>query len=209
MRKVYAMMFMTLDGVAEFPDYDPEPESGPSESEEPMWSPRMGSIDTLLLGRVAYEKWYSYWPAKAKDPEANAWQKTFSEFCDRSEKLVVSKSLRKVDWPNSRIVLGDIGDEIARVRALPGKDIALGGGPRLLQTFLDRRLVDELRIEVFPSLVGRGKPMFHVVDDPDNPEDVVPVGAAGRRDFQLFTTKHLKGGTVFLHYRTIAGKNPA
>ncbi len=59
MRKVVAVMFMTLDGVAEFPVYPPETGAAADEEEDPMWTPRMDSIDTLLLGRVAYTKWYA------------------------------------------------------------------------------------------------------------------------------------------------------
>ena len=201
MRKVLAMVFMTIDGVAEFPLYDTPSGPGPEEDEDPMWKPRIESFDTLILGRVAYEKWYGFWPARRKQPDCNEWERAFSLFADRAEKLVVSRTLRSADWTNSRIVSGDIGDEVARIKALPGKDIALGGGPRILQAFLDRGLVDELLIAMFPSLLGRGKPLFHVVDDPDNPGDFVPPGAPGRRDFTLVEAKPLKDGTVFLHYR--------
>jgi dihydrofolate reductase len=206
MRTVMALMFMSLDGVAEFPIYEEEPAATDDDSEEPMWSPRMASIDTLVLGRRAYEAWSGYWPAQKTNPESSAFAKAFSEFADRAEKLVVSKTLKKTDWPNSRVVRGDIGEEIARVKALPGKDIALGGGPRVLQSFLERGLVDELLIEMFPSLLGRGKPFFHVVDDPENPGDFVPLGAPGRRDFKLIEARPLKDGTLFLHYRHAPAK---
>lgn len=205
MRKVLAIVFMSLDGVAEFPIYEVDPPAGSVEEEEedPMWKPRMASIDTLILGRIAYEKWYAYWPARRADPTCSEWQSAFSLFADRAEKLVVSKTLRNADWPNSRIVSGDIAEEVTRLKTLPGKDIALGGGPRILQSFLERGLVDELLIEMFPSLLGRGKPLFHVLADPEHPGDFVPSGAVGRRDFKLVDAKPLRDGTVFLHYRRV------
>lgn len=205
MRKVVAVMFMTLDGVAEFPVYPPETGAAADEEEDPMWTPRMDSIDTLLLGRVAYTKWYAYWPARKRDPDSNDFQKSFAAFADRAEKLVFSTTLKKVEWPHSRIVSGDAGKEIARLKSLPGKDIALGGGPRLLQSFLAQGLVDELVIAMFPSVVGKGKPFFHVVSNPENPEDRVPLGAPGRQDFELVESKPMNDGTLFLHYR----KRPA
>jgi dihydrofolate reductase len=208
MRKVLAIMFMSLDGVAEFPISDEDPESGPEE--DPMWTPRMGSIDTLILGRRAYEKWAEYWPARRNDPDSSAFQKAFSEFCDRVEKLVISDSLPKAGWGNSRVVRGaDLGAEMARLKTLPGKDIVIGGGPRVLQAFLERQLVDELVLAVFPTLLGRGKPLFHVVDDPDHPDDFIPMGAEGRRDFRLVDSKPLQDGTVVLHYRRVPPKVPA
>ncbi len=204
MRKVLVVMFMTLDGVAEFPRYRAAPEIPATEAEEeddPMWTPRLGSIDTLFLGRVAYGKWAEFWPGRKSDPKASAWDRAFSTFCDRAEKVVFSKTLPTADWPNTRIVRSGVAEEVRRLQALPGGDMAVGGGPRLAQSFFEHDLVDELLLEVFRSLVGQGKPMFHVVPDPDHAEDFVPLGVPGRRDFALVEAKPLTDGTVFLHYR--------
>jgi RibD C-terminal domain len=80
--------------------------------------------------------------------------------------------------------------------------MVLGGGPRLYQEFLRLGLVDELRLVVYPSVVGRGKPLFDVERLPDNPEDRIPLGAPLRHDFGLTEARPLKGGggAVFLHY---------
>ena len=89
---------------------------------------------------------------------------------------------------------------------MPGKNIALGGGPRLLQSFLNHDLADELLLEVFPSIVGSGKPMFLVAGNPEHASDHVPVGTPGRHDFRLLEVKPLANGTVFLRYeRSPAG----
>jgi dihydrofolate reductase len=200
MRKVLMTMYMTLDGVAEWPEYEDAPAADSEEEDQPLWSARMASIDTLLLGRQTYLKWASYWPARKDDPSSSPFMKAFSRFADRAEKVVFSKTLPSVEWANSRIVRGDVGEEITRLKSLPGKDMAVLG-PRLAQSFLDRDLVDELFLEVYRSLVGKGKPLFHVVPNPDNPEDRVPLGAPGRHDFTLAEAKPLKDGTVFLHYR--------
>jgi dihydrofolate reductase len=207
MRKVLAVMFTTLDGVAEVPLYDAEPGADTDEP-DPMWVPRMESIDTLILGRRTYEKWVGYWPAKKDDPTASEFQKAFSSFCDRAEKLVVSKTLKKADWTNSRIVSGDLEGEVARLKALPGKDIAIGGGPRVLQSFLERGLVDELVLAMSPSLVGEGKPLFRVISKPDSERDMVPPGTPGRHDFKLIESKALDDGSLYLHYQRAPGKPP-
>jgi dihydrofolate reductase len=201
MRKVQMIMFTTLDGIAEFPDYGEEPFSNTGETEDPMWDPRMNSIDTIFLGRQAYVAWSKFWPGQKSNPSSSEWNRRFSRFTDGAEKVVFSKTLKSADWPNSRIVRGDIREEVERLRKLPGKDMALGGGPRLAQSFLDQDLVDELLIEVFPSLVGAGKPLFRVKPDPDHAEDVVPMGTPGRRDFKLLESRPLKDGTLFLHYK--------
>jgi dihydrofolate reductase len=202
MRKVLILMFMTLDGVAEFPDYveDAEDAALTAAGEgPPMWNSRMDSTDTLLLGRQTYEKWAAFWPGQQNNPSATPFEKEFSRFADRAEKVVFSKTLKSADWPKSRIVRGDLGEEVARLTSLPGKDIVLGGGPKLAQSFLERDLADELFITLLPSIVGRGKPFFRVVGNPDHDEDVVPRGAPGRHDFTLIEARPLRR-SVLLHY---------
>jgi dihydrofolate reductase len=201
MRKVLMIMFGTLDGIAEFPEYPEAAGAAPEEPEDPMWNPRMDSIDTLLLGRQSYLAWAGHWPAQQSEPSSSDWAKKFSKFADRAEKVVFSKTLASAEWRNSRIVRGDIREEVERLKELPGKDMALGGGPRLAQSFLARDLVDELLLEVFPSVVGSGKPLFQTTPYPDHRGDVVRLGAPGRHDFRLLECKPLKDGTVFLHYQ--------
>jgi dihydrofolate reductase len=202
MRKVFAFQFMTLDGIAEFPEYPHGPESDPNEP-DPMWTPRMPGIDTLFLGRRSYTVWSDFWPKQQRDPTANAWMKEYSRFADRCEKVVFSKSLAKVDWPNSRLVRGPIENEVARLRQQPGGNLAVGGGPRLFQEFLARDLVDELFVKVYPSLVGHGKPMFRLWPDPDSPRDEVPDGAPDRHDFRTVEALKLSDGAVVLHYERV------
>jgi dihydrofolate reductase len=200
MRKVLILMFMTMDGIAEFPD-DGEDAVSPSGDEgPPMWTSRMDTTDTLLLGRRTYEKWASFWPRWKSEPSARRFMQDFSRFADRTQKVVFSKTLVAADWPNSRIVRGDLGEEVARLKSLPGKDIVLGGGPKLAQSFLERDLADELFITMFPSIVGSGKPLFHVVGNPDHDGDAVPRGSPGRHDFTLIGAPSLQDGTVLLHF---------
>jgi dihydrofolate reductase len=198
-RKVLIMMYMTLDGIAESPEYDEEVDSNTSGEGPPMWESRMDSVDTLLLGRKTYELWAGFWPRWKNEPSARKFMQEFSRFADRAEKVVFSKTLQSADWPQSRIVRGDLGEEVARLKAAPGKDLIVAG-PRLAQSFLERDLADELILEISPSIVGRGKPMFRVVGDPDHVEDVIPRGAPGRHDFKLIEARPLKDGSVLLHY---------
>jgi dihydrofolate reductase len=204
MRKVLVLMFMTLDGVAELPDYGEDTDPNAAGEGPPMWTSRMDSTDTLLLGRHTYEKWAAFWPPVKNDPSAGKFMQEFSRFADRAEKVVFSKTLKSVHWPKSRIVRGDPGKEVIRLKSLPGKDIVLGGGPRLAQSFLERDLVDELFITMFPTIVGRGKPLFHVVGDPDHDEDLIPLGAPGRHDFKLMEARPLELGAVLLHYARVS-----
>lgn len=198
MRKVQMFMFMTIDGQAQFPIYTEPPFT--ESVEDPMWKPRMGSIDTLLLGSVAYSKWAAYWPKQKDAPDATEWQREYSRFADRAQKVVFSKTLQHGEWENTVIVRGTPTEELARIRTTPGGNIALGGGPRLAQSFLAADLVDEMLIEIQPSIIGRGKPLFKTIDEPGFADDTIPVGAAGRHDFLLREAQGLKDGTVFLRY---------
>lgn len=198
MRKVLMIMFMTLDGQAQFPAYDGPPYT--NDAEDLMWKPRFDSIDTIILGGVAYPKWAAYWPTKKDEPKATEWQKEFSRFSNRAEKVVFSKSLQKSLWENTRIVRGAPSEEVAKLKAAKGKNIAVGGGPRIAQSLLAEDLVDEILVQVQPSLIGMGKPLFRTADDPTYPEDLIPKGAPGRHDFVLLEAKALPDSTVFLHY---------
>lgn len=198
MRKVLMMMFMTIDGQAQFPVY-----SGPPYTEaedEFMWKPRFHTIDTIILGGIAYSKWAAHWPKRKDDPTASDWEKEFSRFADRAKKVVFSGTLQKPLWENTEIVRGTPTEELSRLRSQKGGDIALGGGPRIVQSFLADDLVDEMLILVMPSIVGRGKPLFRTIDEPDFAEDRIPEGAPGRHDFVLREARGLKDATVFLRY---------
>ncbi len=201
MRKVLMIMFMTLDGQAQFPAYDGPPYT--NDVEDLMWKPRFNSVDTILLGGISYSKWAVHWPKIKDDANATPWQKEFSRFADRVEKVVFSRTLKKPLWEHSRIVSGKPAAEIASLKSEKGKDIALGGGPRLAQSLLAEDLVDELLITVQPSIVRTGKPLFRTKDDPDFADDVIPKGAPGRHDFVLLEARGLNDSNVFLHYARV------
>ncbi len=198
MRKVLMIMFMTLDGRAQFPVYDGPPYT--ADVDDPMWQPRFGSIDTIVLGAKTYTKWAEYWPAMKEQPTATPWQKEFSRFADGATKVVFSRHLETPRWQNTHFVRGRPTDEVARLRSEAGKDIAVGGGPRIAQSLLAEDLVDELLIQMMPSLVERGKPLFRTVDEPDFAEDRIPKAAPGRHDFVLVEARGQADSVVFLHY---------
>jgi len=201
-RKVLAAMQMTLDGVAEWPDYGEANEGDDSDFWESMYARYWDSVDTLLLGRRTYVKWSSFWPGVQKQKDAGTYPRRFSAFADRAEKVVFSRTLTSAPWEKSRILRGDLSQEIERLRSQPGGDLLLVGGPRLAQEFVRRGLFDEVRLTIYPSVVGRGKPLFEVDRWPDNPDDRIPLGAPRRHDFRLLDARPLQrgGGAVFLHY---------
>jgi dihydrofolate reductase len=194
MRKIILGMMMSLDGYAAGPndemDWLPafDDESMWRDAHEEMWNV-LDSVDTVLLGRRTYQIWEKYWPAAGKNPSSSKNDLRFSRFADETQKIVFSNTLKKVEWRNSRLVSGDISDEVLRLKGQPGKEIALAGGPGLARTFTDLGLVDEYRITVHPVILGKGKSLFAESTD--------------RLRLRLVRTRPLRSGAVLLHYETV------
>ena len=204
MRKVLMTMFMTIDGRAQLPIYSRPPYTN---EEDSIWKTLFDRIDTLILGRVTYTGWAAFWPQRRDDPTASDWEKEFARFADRAEKIVFSTTLQESLWENTRIVRGRPAGEVARLRSLEGKDIAVCGGPRVAQSFLADDLIDEMLLVVAPSIVERGTPLFHTIDTPDGPGAWIPEGAPGRHDFVVREARAMKDANVFLRYERASKPN--
>ena len=150
MRKVVAGLFISLDGVVESPDqwqfdhFDEDMAAG--------MSAQLATQDAVLLGRVTYAEWASYWPTAADEP--------FASYINNVPKLVVSTTLKKVEWKNSTLIKGDLAEAIARLKQQPGKSIGVAGSPTLVRSLLNSGLLDELILMIHPVIVGKGKRLF-------------------------------------------------
>src|SRR5213082_3450435 len=150
MEKVVAGLFMTLDGVVESPG------SWQEHFDEEMGEAMMEQLtsqDTVLLGRVTYQEWASYWPTATDEP--------FASFINSTPKYVFSTTLESVEaWQNSTLVKGDLAQEIARLKQQPGKNIGTAGSPTLVRSLLEQGMLDELILLVHPVVAGSGKRLF-------------------------------------------------
>lgn len=145
-------MSVTLDGFIEGPDRDLKHTAEVSDPDFDRYAGEMlNSIGGMLLGRVTYELFAKYWPS-ATGPD--------SDRMNELPKIVFSRTLAKVDWNNSRLVEGNVKDEVTRLKQLPGKDLALFGSANLAATLMQLSLIDEYRIFVTPIVLGSGTPMF-------------------------------------------------
>src|SRR5438094_6601574 len=153
MRKIVANFFISLDGVVERPD----------QWHFPYFNEEMGEVvgsgiatmDTMLLGRTTYEEFAAYWPQQPSDvPPA--------DHMNGVQKVVVSTTLERADWQNSRIIRGggDLAEELGNLKNQPGKDIATVGSGTLVRSLLRENLLDDLRLLVHPMVVGSGKQLF-------------------------------------------------
>lgn len=112
--------------------------------------------EALLLGRLTYEGFAAAWPGRTGD---------FADKFNRMPKYVVSATLEAPTWNNSTVLKGDVVEEVRKLRQRLGGNIVVHGSARLVQTLLEHDLVDELRLMVFPVVLGTGKRLFGETSD--------------------------------------------
>jgi dihydrofolate reductase len=182
MRKIIVSNYVTLDGFFAGPNGEFDWFVWDDETAE-YAKGLLKSIDTILFGRVTYELMAGYWPTAsppAEDP-------IIIDAMNNLPKIVFSKTLDKVAWKNSRLVKGDIAEEISKLKQQPGKDMVIYGSGSIITTLTQLGLIDEYRIFVNPVMLGSGKPLFKGLHD--------------RLKLKLLTTKTFNCGVVLLHYQ--------
>jgi len=158
MGKILVTEFISIDGVVEDPGGSEDFKYGGwsfefsrgAEGDQFKVDELEGS-DALLLGRKTYEGF------------AEAWPQRDGEFADRFNsmpKYVVSSTLPDPECTNTTVLDGDLADEVAKLRDAHDGDIVVHGSAQLSQALLDNDLVDEVRLMVFPVVLGRGKRIF-------------------------------------------------
>ncbi len=107
--------------------------------------------DVQLLGRRTYEGFAAPWPAR---------EATFADKINNGPKYVVSNTLTDPEWQNTTVISGDVVREITELKDRTDGAILVAGSGTLVGTLLGADLVDELRLMVFPTVLGRGKRLF-------------------------------------------------
>jgi dihydrofolate reductase len=160
MGKVVVTEFVSLDGVMEDPggaedfkhggwtfEFDSGDEGNQFKLDETL------EAEALLLGRVTYEGFAAAWPSM-EDPVG------FADKMNGMPKYVVSSTLENPEWNNSTVLKGDLGEEIGKLKQEIDGVILVGGSAQLAQSPVELDLVDELRLMVFPVVLGSGKRLF-------------------------------------------------
>lgn len=122
------------------------------------------TLDASLYGRRMYELMASYWPGAEDDPDASEPEREFSSIWKPMPKVVFSSTLERVEH-NARLVSGDVGEVLARLRREFGGDLDVAG-PTLAGQFVRRGLVDEYRLAIHPVVLGSGLPFWPKLDAP-------------------------------------------
>ncbi len=164
MGRIVVTEFVSLDGVMEAPGGGEDYRHGGWTFEIDRGEGDRFKLDealaseALLLGRVTYEGFAKAWPSMQDDVG-------FAEKFNSMPKYVVSSTLEDPEWNNSTVLDGDVVEEVSKLRRAPGGDIVVHGSAQLVQTLLEHDLVDELRLMIFPVVLGSGKRLFGETSD--------------------------------------------
>jgi dihydrofolate reductase len=161
-RLIYGMN-VSLDGYIEGPGHSLDWAS--ADEELLGWfNDRARKLDASLYGRRLYELMSAHWPTGESDPAATEAMREFARIWNPMPKIVFSSTLTEVAW-NSRIVRGDVGEELARLRTEFHGDMEIGGAT-LAASFIRRGLIDLYQLVVHPVVLGGGTPFFPALESP-------------------------------------------
>jgi dihydrofolate reductase len=164
MRPLVVTTFVTLDGVMQAPGGAGEDPSGGFSYEGwlvPHFDEDLGEqisrwftgAQDFLLGRTTYEIFYASWPKMLSDDPV-------SQGINFKKKYVASRTLSSLEWDTAELLHGDVGDAVRKLTAEDGGELQVHGSAGLIQTLLTEDLIDELRLVVFPVVLGEGKRLF-------------------------------------------------
>lgn len=186
MGRLIYLLNVSLDGYVETPDH--RLDWAIVDDELHSWfNDRMRELDASLYGRGLYEVMAGYWPTAESDPSTTDTERDFARIWNAMPKIVFSSTLPSVEW-SSRLVRGDVGDELARLRAEFDGNLAVGGAT-LASAFIRRGLVDEYGLVVHPVILGSGTPFFPQLETPIR--------------LRLTETRTFASGVTYLRYAAI------
>jgi dihydrofolate reductase len=191
MSNVIVFTNLTLDGVMQAP-------AGPDEDrrggfEQGGWAAPFGAMqsqevgeslpgfDALLLGRRTYENFYGYWPHQKESP--------FSEILNNMQKYVASRTLQEpLPWMNSTLIK-NVPEEVAELKAQPGKNIVVMGSGDLIQSLRQHKLIDRYVLLIHPLVLGLGRRLF--------------ADGSTMANLQLIDAKKTPNGVVVATYKPV------
>jgi dihydrofolate reductase len=189
MRKLSVFNFVTLNGYFKGPNEDISwHRHGGEEAEYSEQALQADNI--LLLGRKTYEMMVAFWPT----PMAKESFPKVAEGMNRAEKIVYSRTLKKVEWNNTRLVKENIVEEIRKMKQTPGKDMTILGSGSIVTQLAEQGLIDEYQIMVDPIIIGEGTPIFSASGGK---------GIKHKRELKLTKTRTFKSGVVLLYYQPL------
>jgi dihydrofolate reductase len=150
MRRLFAHIFVSLDGFIEGPDQELNWFVTDEEVEQHI-DDVLDSIDAMIYGRAAYLSMVAYWPSATG---------RFARKMDEIPKFILSNTLKKVEWNNTALIKDNAAEEITRSKQQPGKDLVVFAGAGVISSVTKMGLIDEYHLFINPVLLGSGKPLF-------------------------------------------------
>jgi len=156
MGKLIVSMMTSLDGYIE----------GPNRELDWTWEgpefdgyidDMLGRTEAALFGRVSYEMMVRYWPEAERKPRT-PWEGGVARILNRLPKVVLSRTLERAEWPETRIVRR--AEEIRAVKEGAAKDVMVWGGAGVIAALRELGIIDEYRVIVHPVVLGGGTPLF-------------------------------------------------
>ena len=185
MRKLILEEWLSLDGYAADKngklDFFPSTEANKYSDQDQL--KLLDSVDTILLGRKTYELFADFWPTATTDTEIIA------DRLNEIPKLVFSNSLKKAPWgkwPDAQVVPGEATEALKKLKRQEGKNMVLWGSISLAQALMKENLIDEYHLQICPTVVGGGRPLF-----PD---------LEGYKNLKLVDFRKYDTGVMFLRY---------
>jgi len=187
MGKIVVSENVTLDGVIQDPAGDEAFRHG-------GWvglianSPQLARLaleealgqQAFLLGRRTYEWLAARWPSRSGE---------LADTLNSLPKYVVSSTLQHPAWRNSTVLKGDVLNEVSKLKRQIDGDIVVAGSFQLVRTLMEHDLVDEMRLKVFPVVLGAGERMFAETSD--------------KKPMHLCDPQAIEGGIVYLTYQPV------
>lgn len=151
MRKLIVSMFVSLDGIV----------SDPHLWTFPYWNDDIAAfkgaelfgVDALVLGRITYEGFAEAWPGRTDEAG-------YADRINSMPKYVATRTLKTFTWANSHALEGDLSDAINALKSQPGQDLLVFGSAELVQALIERDLVDEYNLILYPRVLGSGIRLF-------------------------------------------------
>jgi len=187
MRKLVLLMHTSLDGFVAGPNGQMDWIQVGDEMFD-IAGERTNEADIALYGRVTYEMMQSYWPTAADKPDASRHDIQHSTWYNSVKKVVVSKTMKGADVPNTTIISENLPGEVSRLKQETGNHILLIGSPSVVHALLKENLIDDYWLFVNPILLANGIPLFQ--------------GTKNSIKLKLEATKVFASGVVCLHYTT-------
>ena len=184
MRKLLVFNSVTADGYFTDKNNDMSWAHRPSDPEwEEFVAGNAQSGGELLFGRVTYEMMASFWPTDAAKKQFA----TVADGMNNSAKVVFSRTLDNVSWANTRLIKGNLADEVRKLKEEPGDNMVIMGSGSIISQLALEKVIDEYQMVVNPLVLGAGRTMFD--------------GLKEKLKLKLTSSRTFSNGNVLLCYQ--------